>query len=134
MNGMISLFDSMPSTPEISTTARAGITGALSAALLWQVYVVVSAALRAPEFENLFQAMGVDVPIFTKALFATYRFWFAVPLTFFIVAIDLFRKPARPAIYVGIVVFAAIVAGFALQAWLYEGCLEPLFRIMHAVR
>lgn len=124
----------MPSAPEISTTARAGITGALSAALLWQVYVVVSAALRVPEFENLFKGLGVEVPVFTRALFVTYRFWFAVPLTFFIVAIDLFRKPVRPAIYVGVVIFAAIAAGFALQAWLYEGCLEPLLRIMHAFR
>jgi len=127
---MIPLIAMQP-TPGIPTSARAAIIGAIGAALIFQVYVVVSAWWRVPEFENMFRGMGVEVPIVTRALFATNRFWFAVPLIFFIVAADLFRKPTRAAVYVGIVTFAAFAAGFALQAWLNEGCFAPVIQIIH---
>jgi hypothetical protein len=77
--------------------------------------------------------LGAELPWITRALFLSYRFWFLVPVLFLALAIDLLRHPQRSAAYVGVLVFAAMTAGFVMQAWLYEGCLMPLLHIIRAV-
>ena len=77
--------------------------------------------------------LGAELPIITRALFLSYRFWFVVPVLFLVLAIDLLRHPQRSSIYVGLLVFAAVTSGFVMQAWLYEGCLMPLLQIMRTL-
>lgn len=112
---------------------RPVVIGALLAALLWQVYVVLAAAVRVPQFSALFMGLGAELPIITRALFVFYRYWFTVPLIFLVISVDLLRHPERSPRYAGAMVFLAITAGFAMQAWLYEGCLTPLLQIGHAI-
>jgi hypothetical protein len=114
-------------------TSRAVAPGVLVATLLWQLYVVIAAAVRIPQFRTLFSGLGAELPVITRALFLSYRFWFVVPVLFLVLTIDLLRHPQRSATYVGLLVFAAVTSGFVMQAWLYEGCLMPLLQIMRTL-
>lgn len=112
---------------------RAVLTGVFVAGFLWQLYVVSAAFRVAPEFLRLFSSMGAELPLLTRSLFATYRYWIAIPIAFAALAAHALINEKLSSAYVGILAAACILAGFVMQAWLYEGCFLPLFALTRQV-
>jgi hypothetical protein len=123
----------MDATP-VTARERAVLNGVLIASIAWQAYVVITAFRSAPRFQEIFSGLGVALPLISVALFKTYRFWPLVPLVFTLVGAWAVNDPRGSARRVGILAALSFVAGFAMQAWLYEGYFAPLFAVMAQVR
>jgi len=118
----------MPRNRE-SITASLG----LGAAILWQLYVVLLAYRNAPIFRDLFSGLGGQLPLLTRAFFASYRFWILVPVLFAVLSRDLLRRRDASLQYFAIVLGASLLAALALQAWMNEAVFQPLFSILKAI-
>jgi len=112
---------------------RAVMIGVFSAGVVWQVYVVIAAFRYAPEFNRIFESMAVELPLITRALFATYRFWVVVPIVFAALSAHALISTRVSVWYVGALAFACVLAGFVMQAWLFEGYFTPLFAIVKQI-
>jgi hypothetical protein len=116
-----------------SRREHAVLSGVLGAALVWQAYVVTAAFRFAPRFQQLFLSLGAEIPPLTRALFATYRFWPAVPVLFVLLAIRAVRKTNTSVQYLAVLSFTSVLIGFVLQAWLYEGYFAPIFSLIKQI-
>jgi hypothetical protein len=105
----------------------------LAAALLWQIYVVVSAYRHAPRFATLFAGLGGPLPFVTESFLATYRFWGLLPLLSAALIADVLRRRNPSARYFGLVLTAVLLTGFLLHAWLYEAIYAPLYTILDKI-
>jgi hypothetical protein len=119
--------------PSPEKRQRATTIVVLGAAIAWQVYVVVSAFRRAPDFQKLFTGLGGPLPAVTRFLFATYPWWWLIPVFFTILSIDVVRQRDPPLRYFAVVTGSAILTGFVLCAWLYEAFFQPLNSILDAI-
>lgn len=109
------------------------LSGVLGAAIIWQAYVVTAAFRFAPRFQQLFSSLGAELPPLTQALFATYRFWPVVPVLCAVLAVRAAQKIDASVRYLAVLSFASVLAGFALQAWLYEGYFAPMFALIKQI-
>jgi hypothetical protein len=109
------------------------LIGVFSASIAWQLYVAATAFRYAPRFEQLFSSLGAELPLITRVLLATYRFWLAIPLVFALLAARAIRRPAHSAAYLGVLSASCVIAGFVMQAWLYEGYFSPLFAVIKQI-
>jgi hypothetical protein len=112
---------------------RAVVATVLFVCIAWQVYVVAAAWRHSAAFEAIFAGLGAEVPIMTRVLFATVRFWFVVPLVFALLAVDIVRTPSRRLAYVVTIVALAATVGFVMQAWSYEAYLAPLLSLSRQI-
>ena len=105
----------------------------LATSLLWQLYVVVTAFRHAPDFRKLFAGLGGPLPSMTRLFFATYLWWWLVPVGFAILSFDVVRRRDPPLRYFAAVTGGAVLVGFVLCAWMYEAFYQPLFSILDAI-
>lgn len=105
----------------------------LGTSIAWQIYVVVTAIRRAPSFEKLFTGLGGPLPLITRSFFATYLWWWLIPVGFAILSFDVIRRRDSSLRYFTSVTIGAVLVGFALCAWLYEAFYQPLFSILDAI-
>jgi hypothetical protein len=105
----------------------------LGAAVLWQLYVVLLAYRNAPIFRSLFSGVGGELPLVTRAFFASYKGWILVPALFAILSWDLLRRKDASLLYFALVLGASLLAALALQAWMSEAMFQPLFSILKAI-
>ena len=109
---------------------RAVATTVLPIAVFWQVYAVVMAWRDAPVFLSMFDGIGAELPLVTRALLSTYRWWFVVPLLFTVAAAGVIRRPA----YAVAATAASLVVGCVMHAWLYHGLVAPTLQVIKAVQ
>lgn len=105
----------------------------LSAGLLWQLYVVITAYRQAPRFEVLFAGLGGPLPLVTRSFLATYRFWGLLPLLFAALTVDILRRRNPSLRYFGLVLAAGFLSALVLHAWLYEAIFAPLNTILDKI-
>ena len=94
--------------------------------------VVITAFRYAPVFQKIFLGLGAELPLVTRAVFATYYAWPVVPVVFGALAIDAIRKPRSPR-YVGILAALAVAAGFFLQSLLFEAYFIPMLALIKQI-
>ena len=127
------ISSSMMTLARFPSRPRAALTGIFVATIAWQVYVVFTAFRYAPRFRNLFDALGAELPLITRSLVATYRFWIAIPAIFTLLAIRAIRNHDTSATHVGVLAGLSAGTGFVLQAWLHEGYFAPMFDLIRQI-
>ena len=105
----------------------------LGAALLWQLYLVLTAFLRVPHFEKLFAGLGAPLPLLTRSLLATYRLWIVFPLLSAVLVAVVLRRRHSSARSFGLVLAAVLLTAMLLQAWLHEALYAPLMTILDQI-
>lgn len=109
----------------------AGIT--LTAALLWQLYAVFLAVHEAPRFGPLLSGLGMEPPLITRAFFASYRYWVAIPAGFALLSIDLLRRHEPRIAYFSSVLAGSFGSALILHAWLQQALSAPLADILQKI-
>lgn len=105
----------------------------LAAFLLWQLYVILLAYRSAPTFAGLLEGLGDSLPWATRAFFASYRYWLAVPALSVLLSIDVLRRESPHPAYFAATGATSLVAALALHAWLDMATLQPMFEIIEGL-
>ena len=116
-------------TPRERVVALVGF----SVALAGQVYAVVLAIWKAPVFAQLFAGLGGELPLITRAFFATRPFWWLVPLVFGLLSFDVLRRQAPSLTHFASVLVASALTALSMHAWMVEAMYAPLFDILHQI-
>jgi hypothetical protein len=123
-----------PSRPRPSRYPyRGAVAAALAVSLFWLVYVVAAAQRHAPVFRSLFEGLGSPLPLVTRALFASYQWWWVAPLVLAAAAFDVVRRPTPSPRYFAIVLAVTLLLAATLHAWLYEAFFQPLIGVLKAI-
>ena len=119
--------------PPYTVRERVVGTVALSAALLYQVYVVAAAIWKAPVLAQLFAGLGGPLPFITRAFFASRPFWWLVPLAFAVLSGDVLRRRDPSLRYFTLVLAGSALAALSMQAWFVEAIYAPIYEIVRKI-
>lgn len=117
-----------PYQPPGATLLQQGVSGGpnywlLAVAVCFPTIVSVGALKVVPEFIALFEGFGAELPLGTRLLLATYRWWSVLVLA--VIAFWLIRQRANqsqaPVVFFGI---GSAIALFVFGVW---ACYVPIF-------
>jgi len=114
-------------------TNQAQTIALFSATIAWQVYVVISTYFHAATFAKLFKGLGAELPPLTRLFFATYRWWFLVPVAFIALFVVRLRGPQTTRWQTAALLGGSLLAGFALQAFATEALSGPMFSLIEQI-
>ena len=106
---------------------------ALSAPVAWQAFVVALALWKAPVFAQLFAGLGGELPLVTRAFFASLPVLWLVPLAFLGLSIDVLRRPSAPFPYFITVLVGSTLVALSLPAWIVGAMYAPMYEILRKI-
>ncbi|HYM59329.1 MAG TPA: hypothetical protein VEZ11_00400 [Thermoanaerobaculia bacterium] len=103
-------------------------------ATAWQVYVVVVTYVTVPTFEKLFSALGADLPPFTRFIFASYRWWFLIPVAFIALFVASLRRPQPSSWHFAAIIGGSLLIAFVLHASANVAVFGPMLALTKQIR
>lgn len=123
-----------PSPTHPGNPARNSGALLLSAAFLWQVYVVIHAIRSTSTLKTLLEGLGVtQLPHITTAYLASYRLFFLLPLVTLVLLIAVARTKHVTYWWPTAATFIGLLLGLVLQAWTTEAFFAPLSSLISQV-
>ena len=104
----------------------------LAVPVLYASYVCLTVLFHAPSLQRTLADMGIDekLPWPASLFFATYKFWWLVPVALAFAIIDFARRPEPTARHAAFLLVAFWITGAAMQALANEGSIAPLVKLM----
>ena len=75
----------------------------------------------------------MELPNLTRALFASYQWWWLAPILSALAALDVLRRDRPTPQYFALVLAASLLLASALHVWLYKALSLPLNHILDAI-
>lgn len=122
-----------PGAAAVPSGYRVALAAGLAVPILWLGYLATAAQRDAPVFRTLLQGLGMELPNLTRALFASYPWWWLAPILSALAALDVLRRPRPSPRYFALVLAASLLLALALQTWLYKALSLPLNHILDAI-
>jgi hypothetical protein len=118
----------------VTPRERTAMTIVLAGCIVWQLYAVVLSYRTGPMLAKQLYGLGAALPFVTRAFFSFHRLWFLVPTGFFVLSLDVLRRPAVHPAYFGLAATSSLLASFALHAWLNAAVYQPVFELLNALK
>jgi hypothetical protein len=122
-----------PGAAVLPTVYRVALAAGLAVPILWLLYLATAVQRDAPAFRPLLKGLGMELPNLTKALFASYPWWWLAPILSALAALDVLRRARPSRRYFALVLTASLLLALALHAWLYKALSLPLDHILDAI-
>jgi len=113
---------------------RRSATISLLAAFLWQLYAIGFAWANASKLQELYQGLGLSLPFYSQAFFATYRYWPLMPLLAFVLAFDVLRRTTINATYYALTLTFTLSSAMLMSIWSNEACFRPFLHVSKTLR